>query len=40
VERVQSYFEPWSEERLVLDSVASLSENIARAVAYVSAPAA
>jgi predicted kinase len=40
VERVQSYFEAWSEERLVLDSVAPLAENVSRAVAYVNAPAA
>ena len=40
VERVQSYFAPWSEERLILDSVAPLSENVARAIAYVNAPTA
>jgi predicted kinase len=39
VQRVQSYFVPWSEERLILDSVAPISENVARAVAYVNAPA-
>jgi hypothetical protein len=37
---VQSYFMPWSEERLILDSVAPISENVGRAVAYVNAPAA
>ena len=40
VERVQSYFAPWNEERLILDSVTPISENVARAVAYVNAPAA
>jgi predicted kinase len=40
VERVQSYFAPWTEQRLILDSVAPLPENVARAVAYVNAPAA
>ena len=40
VERVRSYFVPWSEERLILDSVAPLPENVARAIAYVSRPAA
>jgi predicted kinase len=40
VERVRSYFAPWSEERLVLDSMAPVSDNVARAVAYVNAPAA
>jgi predicted kinase len=39
VERVQSYFEPWSEERLNLDSLAPMSENLARAVSYVTVPA-
>ena len=40
VERVQGYFDPWDEERLVLDSVVPLSENIERALQYVGRPAA
>ena len=41
VERVRSYFAPWNEERLVLDSVEPMSENVARALAYTrAAPAA
>ena len=35
VERVQSNFTPWNEERLILDSVAPLVENVSRAIAYV-----
>ena len=35
VERVRSYFEPWFEDRLVLDSLESLSANVERAIAYV-----
>jgi len=38
VERVQDVFAPWSEERLVLDSTEPMSENVARALAYVGAP--
>ena len=38
VERVQDYFAPWVEERLILDSTVPLSENLARAVAFVSGP--
>jgi predicted kinase len=40
VERVQSHFAPWNEERLILDSVNPISANVASAIAYVSAPAA
>ncbi len=40
VERVQSYYVPWQEERLILDSVSSLKENIEKAIAYVARPAA
>ncbi len=40
VERVQSYFAPWDEERLILDSTEPLSENLARAIAYVREPVA
>jgi predicted kinase len=40
VERVKGHFAPWTEERLTLDSLAPISENIARAVAYVNARAA
>ena len=35
VERVRSYFIPWSEDRLVLDSMDSLDSNVSRAIAYV-----
>ena len=38
VERVRSYFEPWSEDRLVLDSLEPLSINLERAIAYVQRP--
>ncbi|MCP5059201.1 MAG: ATP-binding protein [bacterium] len=39
VERVQRYFAPWNEERLILDSVNPISENVASAIAYVDSPA-
>ena len=35
VERVRSYFTPWEEERLILDSVDSLNENVEKAIAFV-----
>ena len=35
VERVRSYFEPWTEDRLVLDSVDALEHNVATAMHYV-----
>jgi predicted kinase len=35
VERVRGYYEPWDEERLVLDSVEPLSTNVSRAARYV-----
>lgn len=38
VERVRGYFVPWDEERLVLDSVLELSENVQRALRYVARP--
>jgi predicted kinase len=34
VQRTRDEFEPWTDERLVLDSMSDLSENIARALAY------
>ncbi|NHZ71902.1 MAG: AAA family ATPase [Aquificales bacterium] len=37
VERVRRYYEPWQEERLVLDGIRPLSENIQSAVKYLSA---
>jgi hypothetical protein len=36
VERVRSYFQPWCEERLVLDAMDALESNIRQAIAYVS----
>jgi predicted kinase len=36
VEKVRSYYVPWSDERLVLDAVQPLALNVATAVAYVS----
>jgi hypothetical protein len=38
IERVQAYYEPWSDECLVLDTADSLHENIQRALAYLSSP--
>ena len=35
VARVRGYFEPWFEDRLVLDSVEPISANVERAIAYV-----
>ena len=35
VERVRGYFEPWSEDRLILDSVEQLACNVQKAVRYV-----
>ena len=35
VERVSSYFEAWSEERLILDSVEPLPCNLEKAIRYV-----
>jgi predicted kinase len=40
VERVRSYFAPWDEERLILDSVSPLSENVEKAIAHVGRSAA
>jgi predicted kinase len=40
VERVRGYFEPWSEDRLVLDSVDPISCNVAKAIRYVENSAA
>jgi hypothetical protein len=34
VERVKAYYVPWDEERLILDAVNSLEENIAAALRY------
>jgi predicted kinase len=34
VERVKAYYAPWDEERLILDAVNSLEENIAAACRY------
>ncbi len=34
VERVKAYYVPWDEERLILDAVNSLEENIAAALQY------
>jgi predicted kinase len=34
VERVKAYYAPWNEERLILDAVNSLAENIAAALRY------
>jgi predicted kinase len=36
VERVKTYYHPWSEEHLVLDATNPLAENIQAALAYVS----
>ena len=38
VERVNSYYEPWYEKRLILDMVNSLEKNIELALAYLSNP--
>jgi hypothetical protein len=35
VDRVRSYYEPWCEERLVLDSLDPVADNVARAIRYV-----
>jgi hypothetical protein len=37
VERVRSYYAPWDEERLILDAVKPLEENIAAALCYLHA---
>jgi len=37
VERVRSYYAPWDEERLILDAVNPLEENIAAALCYLRA---
>jgi hypothetical protein len=34
VERVKMYYAPWDEERLILDAVNSVQENIAAALRY------
>jgi predicted kinase len=34
VERVKAYYAPWAEERLILDAVQPLAENIAAALRY------
>ena len=34
VERVKAYYAPWNEERLILDAVHPLEENIAAALRY------
>ena len=34
VERVKAYYERWNQERLVLDAIHPLAENIARAIEY------
>jgi len=34
VERVKSYFAPWDEPRLILDTVAPFEKNLAQALAY------
>ena len=34
VERVRSYYVPWSEPRLVVDAVASLDENLEKVFAW------
>jgi hypothetical protein len=36
VERVRAYYAPWEEERLILDAVNPLEENIAAALRYLS----
>jgi predicted kinase len=35
VERVRAYYHPWQEDRLVLDAVRPLSQNIRAALAYI-----
>jgi predicted kinase len=35
VERVRSYYAPWDEDRLILDAVEPLSDNIEKALAYI-----
>jgi predicted kinase len=40
VERVRGYYEPWCEERLLLDSLDPLSGNVQRAIRYVCESAA
>jgi hypothetical protein len=37
VERVSSYFEPWAEDRLILDSVEPVTRNLEKAIRYVRA---
>jgi hypothetical protein len=34
VERVKAYYAPWDEERLILDTVNPLADNIAAALRY------
>jgi len=34
VEKVKGYFSPWTEERLVLDSINPFEKNLAKAIAY------
>lgn len=38
VERARRYFEPWSEEHVVLEALHPFSSNVARAIAYVKRP--
>ena len=38
VENVRAHYEPWDEERLVLDAVQPMEENIARVLAYLHEP--
>ncbi|HEY7173286.1 MAG TPA: AAA family ATPase [Micromonosporaceae bacterium] len=40
VVRTRNEYVPWTEERLVLDSIDALDDNIARAIAYVTPPTA
>ena len=40
VERVRGYYEPWREERLIVDSLDPVSDNVQRAIRYVCEPAA
>jgi predicted kinase len=35
VERVKSYYAPWQDERLVLDAVSAVEENITKALSYI-----
>jgi hypothetical protein len=34
VERAKDYFEPWDEDRLVVDMAKTLAENVAAVLAY------